>query len=555
MALLMMFVLIVASIAEVFGMLAIIPLTELFLEPVQAHENRFVKFILYYMPETETTELVQILIPMLSAILVMSFMLKAFSAYLVIKTALMREGFFSALFVDKFLWKEYSWYFLQNRSNLKKIAISEVNAVVNSGLLSYLVLLTQSFVCTIILLVLMVQNFKVTLLTITMLATCYALIYFLLRKPLLFYGKRRFTTNETRFKVIDDALSNPKTVQVNRLESRLYQSFKEAAYQYAHSQVIVQTIKMLPRYVLEIFALLTVLIFLIIHSQTSTDSIGLTASVSLFVLAGYRILPAAQQIYAAKAQLDASLPSIRQITDYLEDGVGNRARSSTTAIPHLRSNVRFDDITHCYQETGAPCLESINFTIKKGEMVGIRGNSGSGKTTLLNILMGLIQPTSGGILVDGVCLTDAMRLSWQSNLGYVTQEVVMFDRNLVENITLLEDGESLDIDKLNFAWHVARIDQFSSLTGGNGHKKIGDQGETLSGGQKQRVALARALYRKPDILILDEATSALDSKIQLEIFEGLVALKGEMTIVFTSHNEAMFQFCDRIYDLKPISIK
>jgi len=539
-----------ASIAEVFGVAAILPLADLFLNSDSYNDNKVFKIFQLILPPLEKPKLINWIMILLSGLILSSFILRASSAYLMLRFALAREHYISSVLMKTFLWKKYPWYFDKNKSDLKKITISEVNTVVNGGLISVLILLTQTTVTICILIVLLIVNINVTVIAVVVCVVTYLLLYAFVKKPLLHFGGERLKSNELRFKILDNALRNPKVVQVNKLESKLHKEFSSVAWRYAYSQIIVQTIKMLPRYILEFLAFIILLICLILSFSSEAQSSELLPSFALFIFAGYRVLPSVQQIYAAKAQLDASTPSINQIMMYLQDFSSQRDEIEVSYIKPFHEKISLQRISYGYDGHILNSLNCFSDEIMKGQFVGIKGSSGSGKTTLLDLLMGLLEPVSGRIMIDNQILDKNSQLSWLDQLSYVTQEIVIFNQSLIDNITMAPSGTSIDEKNLYYSWHVACVDEFAQLKDTIvNNEMIGDEGIKLSGGQRQRIALARALYQKPAVLILDEATSALDKNIQSEFVERLIKNKGDMTILMVTHDPEMISYCDKVIDL------
>ena len=193
-------------------------------------------------------------------------------------------------------------------------------------------------------------------------------------------------------------------------------------------------------------------------------------------------------------------------------------------------------------------MDNINLEIKKNEKIGIIGKTGSGKSTLLNILMGLINSKyNGTITVDGLNLKD-IRNEWFLNLSYVSQDNILLDYSIIENITYEKDLKKINEEKYQRAILNSRLKNLINDFENRDNLKLGNKGITISGGEAQRVALARALYKDPQILVLDEFTSSLDTSTEKNIIENLSKLTKTMIIV--SHKLSSLTFCDRVYEIE-----
>jgi|688.fasta_scaffold163811_2 ABC-type multidrug transport system fused ATPase/permease subunit len=198
----------------------------------------------------------------------------------------------------------------------------------------------------------------------------------------------------------------------------------------------------------------------------------------------------------------------------------------------------------CFQyNTGEFILNNINISILKNEIVGIYGQSGSGKTTFVDLVAGLINPTSGKILVDNFDISKNVR-AWQKKIGYVSQETFLVDDDLQSNI-IFSKKNNLDQRYLDKIIALLKLDKLLL------NNKAGERGVKLSGGEKQKIGIARALVEKPDLLILDEFTSSLDQNSENEILSIVHNLKKEIstTIIMISHRKNPFKICDKIFKL------
>jgi subfamily B ATP-binding cassette protein MsbA len=191
-------------------------------------------------------------------------------------------------------------------------------------------------------------------------------------------------------------------------------------------------------------------------------------------------------------------------------------------------------------------LHDINVRIEKNSTIAIVGESGAGKSTFVDLITGVLKPTTGKILIDGNDYSDIKLSLLRDMIGYVTQEIVVFNDTIANNISLwsLETGKAESIEQV--ARH-ARCEEFIQETQDQYDTQIGDRGFKLSGGQRQRLAIARELYKKPEILILDEATSALDTKSEVFIQHSIDSLKQNKTIIIIAHRLSTVRNCDYIY--------
>lgn len=198
-------------------------------------------------------------------------------------------------------------------------------------------------------------------------------------------------------------------------------------------------------------------------------------------------------------------------------------------------------------DTPQQILKDISLTISKNQAVAFVGESGSGKTTLANLITGLLKPSQGDIWVDGISFQELNMASYQSRIGYIAQEPVIFNDSIFNNVTLWADPTPENQARFEEALQKAAIYDYVNTLPHKGDTLLGNNGINLSGGQKQRVSIARELYKDIDILILDEATSALDSETEKEIQGNLDQLRGAYTLFIIAHRLSTVKNADMIY--------
>jgi ABC-type multidrug transport system fused ATPase/permease subunit len=191
----------------------------------------------------------------------------------------------------------------------------------------------------------------------------------------------------------------------------------------------------------------------------------------------------------------------------------------------------------------------VSLTVKRGEAVGLVGPSGSGKSTLVDVLLGLLDPVSGDILVDGVSAQKRLRW-WQDQIGYVPQSIFLTDDTLRRNVAFGLPKDQIDNEAVKSAIRSAQLEDFVGSLPDGLDTIVGERGVRLSGGQRQRIGIARALYNNPDVLVLDEATSSLDTETEHGVMQAVQALQGEKTVIIVAHRLSTVEYCDRLYRLE-----
>ena len=236
--------------------------------------------------------------------------------------------------------------------------------------------------------------------------------------------------------------------------------------------------------------------------------------------------------------------TISGLSDEFEENIESKIDNK---IDDIKESIQFENVTFAYAPHLPEVLNNINLTIKKHQTIAFVGESGSGKTTLVNMLAGLLMPVSGQIKIDGIPLTNNLVKSFRQHLGYITQEPVVFNTSLFNNITFHDPKNESTIKKFQEALEKTALISMVEKLPQKEDSLLGDNGVLISGGQKQRVSIARELYRDCSLLIMDEATSALDTENELIIQANINNLKGKYTIVIIAHRLSTVKSADIIY--------
>jgi len=268
--------------------------------------------------------------------------------------------------------------------------------------------------------------------------------------------------------------------------------------------------------------------------------------------ASSQILNAVGRMRAMSYALDMLYKDLKEIEAYgvptaqlmpVSDG-----RLARQAASKFDKSVSLQDVTFYYPNTDEPAIENISLDIRKGESIALVGKSGSGKTTLVDIILGLLNPSSGDILVDGQSVYSDLR-AWQNLLGYIPQSIFLTDETIAQNIAFGIPKDEIDYDRVTMAVKAAQLEDLIEQLPEGLETMVGERGMRISGGQRQRVGIARAIYHGREILVLDEATSALDPETERLVSEAIDSLAGDKTLIIIAHRLSTIENCDRVYQL------
>jgi ABC-type multidrug transport system fused ATPase/permease subunit len=455
--------------------------------------------------------------------------------------------------LSAYLHQPYAWFLNRNTADLGRVVLNETELVVLQGLLPAMRLVANLVTMSCLIALLVIINPTVALSTALVLGGAYALLSILVRKILARSADERASANLMRYRIAQEALTGIKDLRVLGTEENYIDRYVVMSQRFSVAGSAVTVIGEMPRHVLEMLAfggmILLVLVLLLTGSGDLSDVLP---TLGVFAFAGLRIFPALQQIYLSLTFIRSVRPMLDTLhLDVLETrGKPSHPTIGASRLPRLRleRELQLVNLHYSYPHTARAALNGLDLKITARSTVGLVGGSGAGKTTAIDVLLGLLEPQSGAIVVDGVPVTPLTLRQWQDSIGYVPQIIFLIDGTVAENIALGIPTEAVDMAAVERAARIARLHDFVTTELPQGYAtQVGDRGVRLSGGQRQRIGIARALYHDPEVLLLDEATSALDNLTEQAFMEAVQALGGQKTIIMIAHRLSTVQDCDRIH--------
>lgn len=324
------------------------------------------------------------------------------------------------------------------------------------------------------------------------------------------------------------------------------EKYGKARFRRAHAQRTGSLISELPKYVLEIGFVAGICGIASILFATVSPEIALS-TLGVFAAAAARMLPTLNRVVATIGGIRAGRVGLeilsREVESLSREGV--QSGTQTSSNTDFSGDIVLDSVSYTYEDARIPVLRGVTTRIRQGTTTAFVGTSGAGKSTLLDVLLGLLNPTSGTVSSGGNDIFQDLP-SWYDTLGVVPQEVFLLDDTLANNIAFGRSPDQIDFERLTEAVELAQLSPLLKELPQGLETRLGERGVRLSGGQRQRVGIARALYRRPGVLVLDEATSALDNATEKKISETIDALSGQMTIIIVAHRLSTVRHADNI---------
>ncbi|TDO16629.1 MULTISPECIES: ABC transporter ATP-binding protein [Halomonas] len=399
-------------------------------------------------------------------------------------------------------------------------------------------------------------NPVVALAGLAIFSVAYMLLYRTVRRRLMRNGKSISETQQLRFKLMNEGFGGIKDALLLGRQQVFTDRFDKASERFAEAQGTTQALGQAPRYAMELVAFGSVIFLVLYLLSVHQGNLGLILPIlSVYALAGFKLLPAFQQVYTSLSQIRGNLAAFDALRDDLEASVSQPQSEKAKAKPEPletsflapRKSIQLANVTFTYPGKDDPALTCLDMVIPANKVIGLVGASGSGKSTAIDLVLGLIEPQQGQILVDGQPLTDERRRAWQNSLGFVPQAIFLADSSIRENIAFGLPIDEIDDEKVRRAASMAYLDELLKELPDGLDTRVGERGVQLSGGQRQRIGIARALYDDADVLVLDEATSALDGITEKLIMDAIHGFIGKKTIIMIAHRLATVKQCDAIY--------
>lgn len=468
---------------------------------------------------------------------------------IVIRNGVIQNGFLRKVRTDTYsglLHSNWDFYIKNRKSDLINLLLSEVTRT-SGGIHAFLQFMA-SLIFTVIQIALafwLSPNITIFVLISGV------FIVFLNRKFLkrsLALGNRNYELARQFYAGTTDQINGIKDIKSNSLEESRMQWFRSITKNMESEQVEYLKLKTTSQLYYKLASSLLMIIFIFVAIKMFQAQAG---QLMLIIVIFGRLWPRVAGIQSSLEQIATTLPSFKAVKRLQEEcqQAEEFLQQENVKALDLQKGMECRNIHFRYNNNETTyALKDINLWIPSNEMTAFVGRSGAGKSTLIDLLMGLNQPETGQVLLDGIPLTKENLLSLRSSLSYVPQDPFLFNASIRENLMLVKpDASEEDMwEALTFASAAEFVGKLP-----NGlDSLIGDRGIKLSGGERQRLVLARAILRKPSILVLDEATSALDTESEANIQLALERLKGKMTIIVIAHRMSTIRNADQVIVLE-----
>jgi len=541
----------IMALLEVVGVASIAPFMAVISTPEMIHENSYLSALYTLFNLNSNNEFTILLGVGIIALLLLSNSSQAFITWKITYFTQMLQHRLQVRLLQQYLAQPYSFYLRSNTSELGKNILNEVSSGISGVVLQSMLVLSKAIVTLSIFGLLLFLDPIVAIIATTVLGGAYWTIFRLVKNRLNIIGTQRTKATFKTFKTANEAMSGIKEIKLRNSEKEFINRFIAPSEELAHYAAQNTLISSIPRYLLEVIAFGGIIVITIsIIATQGTDSKTIIPMISLYAMAGYRLMPALQQIYGGVTNIKYNMPAFNILIKDFSRPIGKGAKQVEQPPVVFSKKIEMREVSFSYQKSDLPVLNKIDLNMEHNTTVGLVGATGSGKTTLVDILLGLLTPETGSIRVDGKEIDKKNLSAWQKNLGYVPQSIYLTDDTVEKNIAFAVSEEEIDSKQVKIAAQMANLDEFIQTLPEKYQTIVGERGVRLSGGQRQRIGIARALYHNPRVLVLDEATSALDGITENAIMDAIHNLSHKKTIIMIAHRLSTVKECDVIHMMK-----
>lgn len=454
---------------------------------------------------------------------------------------------------ERILTQPYSFHTQVNSSEVIATVSTKIKITVGS-IYAFLQFVTGLIISFFLIVCLIKIDFQSSLIASLVISSIYFVISLKTKKMLIRNSEGIAEGRDKQVKSIQEGLGGIKEILMGSYQSFYIKIYRNIDLPMRINEANNTFLASFPRFAVESIAIILIISISLFIKYRSNSSDNIIPLVATFALAAQRLLPAMQLSYNNIASVRGNSSEVLDVIKILNKPKNKILNPSQIDPISLKKNIIIKDLSFQYKGEKRNVLNKVNIEINKGERVAIIGKSGFGKSTLLEIIMGLLEPTNGEILIDGLNINNKnnslLNYQWRKSISYIPQEIYLTDSSFAENIAFGVPLEEIDLKMVKSAAKKAKISDFISSTKRKYKTFIGERGVRLSGGQRQRIGIARALYKNNSILAFDEATSSLDHKTENDVMESIEGLSKELTIIFVTHRLNTISFCNKVINLE-----
>lgn len=435
---------------------------------------------------------------------------------------------------------------IQNANSEKISRIQNDATYVGQQILFAMHLFSRFALASIITAALLYYNLAVTSIMVVSLSLSYATIYFFFKPAIAKNSIIVAREKDLALKTLTNMFGSIKEIIFYNTKHAVLKDFDGMNVRMASAEGVNMYLAQIPRFIIDSLLLIALVLFAAFYSTQGLTANNFIVTVSIYGVAGLKLLPAFQNIFYFASEIQARSKYLNNIVPLINQIKPEDIFSNPDITDQFQHSIDFQNVSFSYSSQSKQAISNLSISIAAGKKIAIIGPSGSGKSTFIDLLLGFINPVSGKILADGQLLDGKELSSYRKYFSYVPQKLYLLEASLKENIIF---GSKIINNSETMLTEVLEASQVSLFIDDLPHgidTLLSDSHLSLSGGQKQAVGIARALYNGGDILLLDEATSAMDARLEQSVMNQIIASEFK-TILAVTHKPTMLKYFDEIY--------
>ena len=398
----------------------------------------------------------------------------------------------------------------------------------------------------IITMALLYYNVIVTGVMVISLAASYTIIYIFFKPAIRKNSTIVAREKDLAMRALTNMFGSIKEIIFYNNKDKVLEDFDEMNIKMATSEGMNMYLAQIPRFIIDALLLIALVLFAAFYSTQGLSANNFIMTVSVYGVAGLKLLPAFQNIFYFTSEIQARSKYLNNIVLLFRDIKVDKVSESLEMRNHFSQSIQFKNVNFSYGAELKKAIANLSIEIQAGKKIAIIGPSGSGKSTFIDLLLGFIRPLDGELIIDGKSLKEADLINYRKYFSYVPQKLYLLDASLKENIIFGANVTGNSDTMLSYALEASQVNSFLDDLSHGINTSLSESNLSLSGGQKQAVGIARALYNGGEILLLDEATSAMDAKLEESVM-GQIIKSNFKTIIAITHKPSMLKYFDQIY--------
>ena len=545
----LIFLMIIVAIAEMFTIASVVPFLGVIAAPDKVFNLDIFQGLISYLELTSPNQIILPITIIFVIAAIFSGLMRGFLLWANIKFSFSSGSDLSVKMYKRTIYQPYSVHLNRNSSQVISGVTIKTNILIQI-IGQVLVLLTNLFIVTSILIILLYLNPLVAIIVFSFFGFSYFCIFKFTQKKLSNNSNLISSKLTLIIKNLNEGLGCIRDIVLTGKQPYYVDLYKRADFGLRKAQGSIQFISLSPRYVMDAVGIVVIAIIAYFMTLQNTGILEAIPFLGALGLGAQKILPLMQQSWSAISTIKGNHGSLEDTFNLIEQSTPiNFEKKNIPSLP-FKKEILLKNISFRYSSKLPFVIKNFNLSIKKGSRIGFIGKTGSGKSTIMDIVMGLLDPTEGLFLVDGKIVSKKNMRNWQRIVSHVPQVIFLSDASIEENIAFGIPVDEIDHNRIKSVAKMAQIDELIESLPKKYKSLIGERGVRLSGGQRQRIGIARALYNNAEIIIFDEATSSLDTETERVVMESINSLSKNLTILIIAHRITTLKNCDVIISLE-----